>query len=101
VEVNASAEGKAKVAAELKAEATGVIGYQDGKIKIGGSVGAALGLGAGGSVSVEVDVKQIGDMVKNTAVSAVDANNDGKLGLDDAKAAVGKAADTVKGWFGW
>jgi hypothetical protein len=64
-------------------------------------VGAALGVGAGGSVNVEVDVKQIGEMAKNTAVAAADVNKDGKLGLDDAKAAVDSAKNKVMGWLGW
>jgi hypothetical protein len=108
------ASGYASAGAEAKA--TGTIGYEDGKIKIGGSVGAALGVGAGGAVNVEVDVKQIGDMAKNTAVKVADANGDGKLGVDDAKAIAHKAKDaavdtaksvvnntknTVKSWLGW
>jgi hypothetical protein len=77
-----------------------------------------------------VDVKQIGEVAKNTATAAAktvakaaDVNGDGKLGLDDAKAAVtnttkavtdtaksvvnnakntvSNAANTVKGWFHW
>jgi hypothetical protein len=88
------ASGYASAGAEAKA--SGVIGYEDGKLKIGGSVGAALGVGAGGAVNVEVDVKQIGEMAKNTAVNAADVNNDGKLGVDDAKAAVSAVADTAK-----
>jgi hypothetical protein len=95
--INASAYASAGA----EAKASGVIGYQDGKIKIGGSLGAALGVGAGGSVNVEVDVKQIGEMAKNTAVAAADVNHDGKLGLDDAKAAVNNAANTVKSWLHW
>jgi hypothetical protein len=83
--------------AGAEARATGIIGYQDGKFKIGGSVGAALGLGAGGGATVEVDVRQIGEMAKNAA----DVNNDGKLGLDDAGAAVSKGAKKVASWFGF
>ena len=108
------ASGYASAGAEAKA--TGTIGYEDGKIKIGGSVGAALGVGAGGAVNVEVDVKQIGEMAKNTAVKVADANGDGKLGVDDAKAIANNAknavVDTAKnvvdntkkkvmGWLGW
>lgn len=80
------ATGYASAGAE--AQASGVIGYSDGKLKLGGSVGAALGVGLGGSVNVEVDVKAIGQMAKNTA----DVNGDGKLGLDDVSAAGSKAA---------
>lgn len=78
------ASGYASAGAE--ATASGVIGYQDGKLKIGGSLGAALGVGLGGSVAVEVDVKQIGQMAKNTA----DINHDGKLDIHDATAAARK-----------
>ena len=95
-----SVNASAYASAGAEATATGVIGYEDGKLKIGGSAGAALGIGAGGSVNVEIDVKQIGDMAKNTAVSVADVNNDGKLGLDDAKAAVSKAKDKALGWLG-
>lgn len=124
VEVKASAgpfavKASAYASAGAEAKASGVIGYEDGKLKLGGSAGAALGLGAGGSATVEIDVKQIGDMAVNTAVAVGDVNNDGKLGLDDAKAAAGKvasgvkstvngaaekvsaAAEKVKGWFSW
>lgn len=83
--------------AGAEARASGIIGYQDGKFKIGGSVGAALGLGAGGGVGVEVDVAQIGQMAKNAA----DVNNDGKLDLSDAGAAVSKGAKKVASWFGF
>lgn len=97
------ASGYASAGAEAKA--TGTIGYEDGKIKLGGSLGAALGVGAGGAVNVEVDVKQIGEMAKNTAVKVADANGDGKLGLDDAKAVAHNVVDntkkTVMGWLGW
>ncbi|MFO0595821.1 MAG: hypothetical protein U0228_10965 [Myxococcaceae bacterium] len=82
------ASGYASAGAEAKA--SGVIGYQDGKLKIGGSAGAALGLGLGGSVNVEVDVKQIGTMAKNTAIKYGDQNGDGKLGLDDVTAGAKK-----------
>lgn len=92
-----SVVGSAYASAGAEARATGVIGYEDGKFKIGGSAGAALGLGAGAGVTVEIDVRQIGQMAKNAA----DVNGDGKLGLDDATAAVGKSARKVAGWFGF
>ncbi len=95
-----SVNASAYASAGAEATATGVIGYEDGKLKIGGSAGAALGIGAGGSVNVEVDIKEIGDMARNTAVSVADVNNDGKLGLDDAKAAVSQAKDKALGWLG-
>ena len=78
------ASGYASAGAE--ATASGVIGYSDGKLKIGGSLGAALGVGLGGSVGVEVDVAMIGKMAKNTA----DINGDGKLDIHDATAAARK-----------
>ena len=124
----AKIEGEAKVnagpfavkasgygSAGAEATATGVVGYKDGKFRIGGSAGAALGLGVGGKVEVEVDVKAVATMAKNTA----DVNGDGKLDRKDleavgakatsavvnsvssAKASVGKAASTVRGWMGW
>lgn len=86
------ASGYASAGAE--ATASGVIGYEDGKLKLGGSLGAALGVGLGGSVNVEVDVKQIGDMAVNTAKAAgkaahdaADVDGDGKLTLKDVSAA--------------
>lgn len=114
-----SVKGNAYVSAGAEATAKGSIGYEDGKLKLQLSAGAAVGVGGGAGVNVEVDVKQIGNMAKNTATevgkaayNAADVNNDGKLGLDDAKAAansvannvsntVNNAANTVKGWFGW
>ncbi len=92
-----SVVGNAYASAGAEARASGVIGYEDGKFKIGGSVGAALGLGAGAGVTVEVDVAQLGQMARNAA----DVNGDGKLGLNDAGAAVTKSARRVAGWFGF
>ncbi len=92
-----SVVGNAYASAGAEARASGVLGYEDGKFKIGGSVGAALGLGAGAGVTVEVDVRQIGEMAKNAA----DVNNDGKLDLHDATAAVSKSARRVASWFGF
>jgi len=92
-----SVVGNAYASAGAEARASGVLGYEDGKFKIGGSVGAALGLGAGAGVTVEVDVRQIGEMAKNAA----DVNHDGKLDLHDATAAVSKTAHKVAGWFGF
>jgi hypothetical protein len=86
-----SVKASAYASAGAEAKASGVVGYEDGKIKLGGSLGAAVGLGAGGSATVEVDVKQIGQMAKNTA----DVNHDGKLDLNDAKAAAKGVKDTV------
>jgi hypothetical protein len=87
------ASGYASAGAE--ARASGVIGYEDGKLKLGGSLGAALGVGLGGSATVEVDVHMIGQMAKNAA----DVNKDGKIDFWDATAAVGKTAKWVGGWL--
>lgn len=105
--------------AGAEAQMSGLIGYQDGKLKLSGSMGAALGLGAGGKVGVEVDVAAIGKVAVNTAKDVADVNGDGKLGLDDVGAAASKAANAVgnaasavgstvsgaaskvAGWFGW
>ncbi len=96
------ASGYASAGAE--ATASGVFGYEDGKLKIGGSLGAALGVGLGGSVNVEVDVKQIGEMGVNTAKAvgkaahdAADIDGDGKLSLKDVGAAAKKVDDTING----
>ncbi len=111
----------AYASAGAEAKATGAVGYENGKLRLSGSVGAALGLGAGGSVGVEVDVNQIGQMAQNTgrAVAAqvaqkADLNGDGKLDLGDARAAastvvsgaqraahqaVDNAANAVRGWL--
>ncbi|MDP3237943.1 MAG: hypothetical protein Q8N26_34450 [Myxococcales bacterium] len=81
--------------AGAEARASGIIGYEDGKLKLGGSLGAALGVGLGGSATVEVDVRMIGEMAKNVA----DVNKDGKVDFWDATAAVGKTAKWVSGWL--
>lgn len=111
--------GSAYGSAGVEAQATGVIGYQDGKLKISGSLGAAVGLGAGAKAGVEIDVAAIGKVAVNAAHDVADVNGDGKLGLDDVGAAASKAANaasnaasavgnTVSGaaskvasWFGW
>ena len=84
------ASGYASAGAE--ARASGVIGYEDGKLKLGGSVGAALGLGLGGGVEVEVDVAQIGEAAKGLA----DVDGDGELGLGDVVAAARKTVDVAR-----
>jgi hypothetical protein len=105
---------KANVYGSAGAEAKigGSIGFEDGKLKLSGNMGAAVGLGVGGGATVEVDVKMIGDIAKAKATEVADVNGDGKLGLDDAKAianevrssvsnTVNDAANKVKSWFGW
>ncbi|MFT3712891.1 MAG: hypothetical protein QM817_35010 [Archangium sp.] len=84
--------GSAYGSAGAEARATGVIGYEDGKLKIGGSVGAALGLGGGAGVTVEVDVAQIGEAAKGLA----DVDGDGQLGFGDVVAAGKKAVDVAR-----
>jgi hypothetical protein len=102
----------AYASAGAEAKATGGIKYENGKLSINGSIGAALGVGAGTNVAVEVDVKQIGNIAKDVAVKTADVNGDGKLGLDDAKAAasnvahaaankVNEVASAVKSWLPW
>jgi hypothetical protein len=87
------ASGYASAGAE--ARASGVFGYEDGKLKIGGSLGAALGVGLGGSATVEVDVAQIGEMARDVA----DVNDDGKVDLWDGVAAIRKTASFATGWL--
>lgn len=84
-----SVTGSAYASAGAEATASGVLGYSDGKLRVGGRVGAAVGLGAGAGATVEIDVSQIGQMAKNAA----DLNGDGKLGLGDVAAAGRGAVD--------
>ena len=54
------------------------------------SWGAAIGVGGGGKVELEVDLKQIKEMAEGIIEDAgrdVDADGDGKLNLNDAKTA--------------
>ncbi|MHC4391467.1 MAG: hypothetical protein ACYS22_09120 [Planctomycetota bacterium] len=91
------------VSAGAEAKASGVIGYDDGKLKIGGSLGAALGIGAGGKVQVEVDLKMIKDMgvgLTKEAYAAVkdelaEAASDVADFASDVGDAVGDAVDAV------
>ncbi len=83
------ASGYASAGAE--ARASGIIGFEDGKLKIGGSLGAALGVGLGGSVDVEIDVEQIKDIAVDTAKDIADQNGDGKIGFDDIGAGIRNA----------
>jgi hypothetical protein len=91
------ASAYASVGAEV--QASGKFGYEDGKIKIGGSVGAALGFGAGASVDIEIDVKQLGEMAKDAAVNM--AKEAASYVADKAAEGVNKAASFVKGLFGF
>lgn len=86
----------AYASAGAEARASGLIGFEDGKLKLGGSLGAALGVGGGVDVAVEIDVAQIAEMAKGAA----DLNHDGKLDLEDAVAGITKAAEWVGGLFG-
>jgi len=92
-----SVKASGYVSAGAEAKASGIIGYEDGKLKIGGSLGAALGVGGGGKVQVEIDLKQIKDigvgLAKDGLMKAgADLDGDGKLTMKDAKV----AADAVK-----
>ncbi|MCA2981076.1 MAG: hypothetical protein INH41_01295 [Myxococcaceae bacterium] len=89
-----SATGYASAGAEARAAST--FGYEDGKLKLGGSLGAALGVGLGGSATVEVDVRQLGQLAKDVA----DVNDDGKVDLWDGVAALGKTVKFATGWLG-
>ncbi len=94
-----SVRGSAYASAGAEATASGILGYRDGKLQIGGSAGAAFGLGAGGNAVVEVDVKQIKDAAVHVAVAAADRNHDGKVTIGDVGAGlhqVANAASTVK-----
>ena len=88
------ASGYASAGAE--ARASGIIGFEDGKLKIGGSLGAALGVGLGGSVNVEIDVEQIKDITVDTAKQVADQNGDGKIGFDDIGAGIRNATRTAQ-----
>lgn len=117
-----TASGYASAGAEAKAD--GAVGFEDGKLVLRGGLGAAVGLGLGGDVGVEVDVAQIGQMAVNTVedlpgakqvASAVeggaDAVADGAKEVastvkdgadaiaDGAKSVASNAAHTVMGWF--
>ncbi|HLT31122.1 MAG TPA: hypothetical protein VK013_13870 [Myxococcaceae bacterium] len=73
-------DGSAYASAGAEAVAGGAIGYQDGKFTIRLNVGAAVGVGAGVSGGITVDVGEIKEM----AFDVADANGDGKLGISDA-----------------
>jgi hypothetical protein len=90
-----SVVASAYASAGAEARASGIIGFEDGKLKIGGSAGAALGIGGGASATVEIDVAQIGQMAKNVA----DVNDDGKVDLWDAASAVSKTAKFAVRWL--
>ena len=83
-------KGSVYASAGAEAKATGVIGYENGKLRIGGSAGAALGVGAGGSVQVEIDVKMIGDAAVHTAQAA------GHAAVETGKAVGHAAVETGK-----
>ena len=55
-------KGTAETWAGIGARASFKAGYKDGKLKFRAGTGAALGVGAGGKVQVEVDVKKLGNM---------------------------------------
>lgn len=99
-----TASGYASAGAEAQAE--GAVGFKDGKIVLKGGLGAAVGVGLGGDVNVEVDVKQLGTMAVNTVAEApgvkqvAAATEDGaKAVANGTKAVVSGTADKVKGWF--
>ena len=73
------------------AEASGTVGYQDGKFSLGGSVGAGLGLGGKVGLRVDVDVVKAAQLAKDVA----DVDRDGKLTLNDGATAITKTADAA------
>lgn len=85
--VNAGVYGSAGA----EATAGGAIGFEDGKLKINGRLGAALGLGGGVHANVEIDVAMIGEM----ALNAADLDGDGKLGVGDLKAGAEKLGEAA------
>ena len=104
--VTASGEASAGAGAEANAG----IGFdgETGNLSVSFGASAAAGLGLGGGLEFNVNVKEVGQMATNTVkdagqavVNAADVNNDGKVGMDDAKAAVTDTAKTVAGWLGF
>ena len=71
------------LSAGAEATATGVVGYENGKLRLGGSAAAALGVGGGVGATVELDVAQ----AKQMARDAADLNRDGRLDWRDGVAA--------------
>jgi len=86
----------------------GGILYEDGKLRIGGRMYAALGYGVSFGGSVEIDLKQayhigvavlkkakdLGLAGAKAAFAAADADNDGKLSLNDAATHASNAMDS-------
>jgi len=72
--------GRAGVSGEawagIGASANASAGFEDGKLKLGASVGAALGLGGKVGFSVEVDVIGTGRAIAKTASAAADIATD-------------------------
>lgn len=74
----------------------GSIVYKDGKIRIGGKMYAALGLGAEVSGEVEIDLKQavqLGIVTAQEAYKLADGDKDGKLTLNDPATRVAQGLD--------
>jgi len=67
VRVNASAEAWAGAGAEAGV----VAGYDDGKLRLGFNAGAAVGVGAGFSFCVEIDVKKIAGSLISAATGGL------------------------------
>lgn len=82
------AEGQAGAGAEAEAKAA----YEDGKIKLGLSTGAALGVGGKLGVGMEVDVSEVEKTVK---VTREFTENTVVPGVKDAGVQIGGAATTV------
>jgi hypothetical protein len=104
----AHADGKpgafagAKAKGEVKAGAgrlggAAKLGFQDGKLKLGSGLGAALGVGAGGKAQVEVDVSQLGKLDAGGVVRAWGENVGKAVGavVSGLRRAGGKAASAL------
>ena len=63
--------GKLEASAGVGGKIEGEFTFKDGKLVIGGSLAATLGLGGGGSLKVEVDFKEIGNAMLSIIIDAL------------------------------
>lgn len=103
-----SVTGKVSGIAGAEASAEGSFYYADGKIHVGGSLSAALGLGGEVGVEVVIDVKQSWELAKKAVLkakelgikgyqavfNALDHDGDGQLSLNDF---ANHGADAMRG----
>jgi hypothetical protein len=97
-----SVRGQAYASAGAEAKIGGHLGYDDGKLSVGFNAGAALGLGVGGRVQVQVDVAQVGKIAQEGVKaasdkihSATDLTGDGRFGMDDVGVIKDATVDAV------